>query len=95
MTLESRIEGRAVTELMKLGYIAVKQGKDGWPDRIVVLPNKRCVWLEFKQPKTGAVSQRQKIRANDLAKLGHKVYYPTSWQDAVDIVRAEVARPMK
>jgi hypothetical protein len=87
MTLESRIESRAVLELAKIGAVAIKVGHSGWPDRCVVYAPGRCVWMEFKQPG-GTVQKQQKIRRKELAKVGHEVHYPTSWREAVGIVAA-------
>lgn len=86
MTLESQIEKRAVLELAKIGALAIKVGFDGWPDRCVVYAPGRCLWLEFKQPKTGRIDAAQKIRKRELNRVGHEVFYPTSYKEAVAIV---------
>ena len=85
MPLESAIEARAVKELAKLGYPAIKVGFDGWPDRCVLYAPERCIWLEFKQP-TGAKRKSQSIRARELRRIGHEVHFPDSWKDAVGLV---------
>jgi len=87
LTLESRIETRAVLEMAKIGAVAIKVGHSGWPDRCVVYAPGRCVWMEFKQPG-GAIRKQQKIREKELNKIGHEVFYPTSWREAVGIVAA-------
>lgn len=86
MTLESRIEARAVKELAKVGALAIKVGYDGWPDRLVTYAHGRAIWMEFKQPGTGRISQKQKLRAKELNQHGHEVYYPTSYKEALAIV---------
>lgn len=87
MTLESRIEQRAVLEMAKVGALAIKVGYSGWPDRLVIYAPGRCLWLEFKQPK-GTAMKQQKIRERELNRVGHEVFYPTSWREAVGIVAA-------
>lgn len=86
MTLESRIEARSVKELAKVGALAIKVGYDGWPDRLVIYAPGRVIWFEFKQPGTGRISQKQKLRAKELNQHGHEVYYPTSYKEALAYV---------
>ena len=87
MTLESQIESDSVLELKReFGIDAIKVGHSGWPDRCVPYAPGRCAWLEFKQPKTGVISPRQKIRKKDLNRMGHEVFYPTSKREAVGII---------
>lgn len=86
MTLESRIEARAVKELAKVGALAIKVGYDGWPDRLVIYAPGRVIWMEFKQPKTGKISPKQRLRAKELSKYGHEVFYPTSYKEALAFV---------
>lgn len=86
MTLESRIEARAVKELANVGALAIKVGYDGWPDRLVIYAPGRSIWMEFKQPKTGKISPKQRLRAKELSEYGHEVYYPTSYKEALAFV---------
>jgi hypothetical protein len=86
MTLESRIEARAVKEMAKVGALAIKVGYDGWPDRLVIYAPGHVIWMEFKQPGTGRISQKQKLRAKELNQYGHEVYYPTSYKEALAFV---------
>ena len=51
----------------KLAY-----GIVGDPDRLFLLPNGRVWWVEFKTPK-GALTPRQRIVHEALAKAGHPV----------------------
>ena len=87
MPLESAIEQRAVLEMAKIGAVAIKVGYSGWPDRCVVYAPGRCIWMEFKQP-TGLRRKKQKPRARALKRVGHEVFYPTSWREAVGLVGA-------
>lgn len=86
MTLESRIEARAVKELAKVGALAIKVGYDGWPDRLVIYAPGRAIWMEFKQPNTGKISQKQRLRAKELSQYGHEVCYPTSYKEALSFI---------
>lgn len=62
-----------------LGGICLKHGWDGWPDRIVMLPTGRLIWVELKR-KTGVQSDLQRYRAIELAKVGQVVR--TIWSKA-------------
>ena len=79
MIFESDIEEKLVRGIEKRGGLCLKFGMDGWPDRIVVLPDK-VVWVELKRP-TGEVAKLQKWRAAQLKKLGQRVEIPKSKED--------------
>ena len=74
--LESRIEGALKTEVEKHGGKARKFISPGWsgaPDRMVLLPGGRIVFVELKAPKK-IMRPLQKKRAAELRGLGFKVY---------------------
>jgi len=51
--LESDVERRFVNFLEKYGVMHAKlnlQGRRGWPDRIVILPHGRVLFVELKRP---------------------------------------------
>lgn len=79
MIFESDIEEKLVRGIEKRGGLCLKFGMDGWPDRIVILPDK-VVWVELKRP-TGEVAKLQKWRAAQLKKLGQRVEIPKSKED--------------
>ena len=79
MVFESDIEEKLVRGIEKRGGLCLKFGMDGWPDRIVILPDK-VVWVELKRP-TGEVAKLQKWRAAQLKKLGQRVEIPKSKED--------------
>ena len=85
MTLESRIEARAVKELARIGTIAIKAGRDGWPDRVVFYAPNRALLMEFKVPGKGP-SKIQKVRIAELGDIDQDVHIVTSWQQALDLV---------
>lgn len=72
MDLERDVERRLVTRVEQAGGECLKHGQDGWPDRIVMLPNGVLVWVELKRPK-GTLKGLQIYRATQLAKLGQQV----------------------
>jgi hypothetical protein len=81
MARESNIERRAVKFLEEAGYLTMKAGKTGWPDRLVLLRTPRhChehnpsfhLWIEFKQP--GApLTKAQQRRIPKLKERGEVV----------------------
>lgn len=73
---ESRLERRLKNEVAKLGGKALKftsPGMVGVPDRIVLLPNGRTVFVEMKAPGKD-LEPIQAKRKRDFEKLGHQVY---------------------
>ena len=72
---EAKIETILVREGKKLGGIAYKwvsPGNDGVPDRIVVFPERRPVFVELKTEK-GRLTALKKVQFGRLAKLGQEV----------------------
>lgn len=73
--LERDIEKVLVDEVKKLGgraYKWVSPGNDGVPDRIVILPGTRPVFVELKT-ETGRLSALQKVQIDRLGNLGQRV----------------------
>jgi hypothetical protein len=72
-TLERDIE-RKLTELVKQhGGLCLKWVCPGWsgvPDRIVLLPGRRIIFVELKRPKGGRFSAMQRWWAKKLTDLG-------------------------
>ena len=72
---EKEIEKILVDEVKRLGGRAYKwasPGNDGVPDRIVILPDTRVIFVELKTD-TGVLSPLQKIQIDRLKKLGQWV----------------------
>ena len=86
MVFESDIESSLVNGIEKRGGLCLKFGMDGWPDRIVILPD-RVIWVELKRPD-GRVAELQKWRAAQLRKLGFRVEIPWSKEDVVQILES-------
>lgn len=73
--LEKEIEKVLVREVRKLGGRAYKwasPGNDGVPDRIVVLPGMRPVFVELKA-ESGRLSALQKVQVGRLLDMGQDV----------------------
>lgn len=72
---ESEIEKILVREVKKQGGVAYKwvsPGNDGVPDRIVVFPGKKPVFVELKTDR-GKLTALQKVQLGRLEKLGQEV----------------------
>lgn len=80
---ESALERRLVREVEAIGGLAPKwisPGTRGVPDRIIILPGGRTVFVEMKAPgKQLQPLQRKWFKT--LASLGHKVYKIDSVED--------------
>ena len=74
--LEKYIEQRLVTEVKKIGGMALKfvsPGFDGVPDRLILLPNGKLAFVELKAPgKT--LRPLQEKRKRQLESLGFLVF---------------------
>ena len=72
---ESDIEKKLVNEIRKMGGEAFKwtsPGNDGVPDRIVMLPGGRLIFVELKADR-GSLSPIQKVQIRRIQKLGQDV----------------------
>ena len=72
MELERDVERYLIKQVEKQGGLCLKFGQDGWPDRIVLLPNGRVIWVELKR-REGSWSDLQRYRARQLADVGQDV----------------------
>jgi len=73
--LESKIENRLTKEIKKIGGIALKftsPGVAGVPDRIVLLPHGKIIFVELKAPGEKP-SPIQEYRAKEYRALGFDV----------------------
>ncbi len=72
---EATIEARLVREVRKLGGLCYKftsPGNPGVPDRIVILPGGRTIYVELKT-EIGRLSKLQKWQRGELQKRGADV----------------------
>lgn len=73
---EREVEGYLCARLEEIGlpvYKFVPDQAAGMPDRLVLLPDQKCLWIETKKPKGGRVATLQKYRHLELRKAGHAV----------------------
>lgn len=66
------IENYLVEQVSVLGGEAIKFGQNAWPDRIVVLPHSKLIWVECKKPG-GKPRPDQQARIKLLKSLGQHV----------------------
>lgn len=89
--LEENVENRLTKEVKKRGGKApkfVSPGLRGMPDRIVLLPGARTIFVELKKP--GETRDPLQIkRAQELEALGYEVYCLDSYE-AIDRFVTEV-----
>ena len=72
--LEKQIERKLCDEVDKLKGMCLKQnGIAGIPDRLVLLPNGRCAFVELKAPGE-KLRKLQVIRMKQLQKMGFRCF---------------------
>ena len=84
--LEKEIEKKLVNLVKRHGGLCLKWICPGWagvPDRIVLLPGGRVVFVELKRPSGGVVSSRQRWWAHKLAMLGFEHWYVYNESDLI------------
>lgn len=72
-TIERDVESALTRAVRRAGGMCVKFLPDfvkGFPDRLVLLPGGRVVFVETKRPDGGRVDEIQKLRQAQLRKLG-------------------------
>lgn len=85
---ESTIEKRLRIEVQKAGGRALKFRPDhriGMPDRLILLPDGRCAWVETKSPGKHLRAIQDK-RRQQLRELGHSVYVIDNVQDIQEFI---------
>lgn len=82
--LESEIEAKLRRTVKQTGGLCLKwvcPGGAGVPDRIVLLPMGRVVFVETKRPKGGEVAKRQEWWAKKLLGLGFQHFFIWNEED--------------
>lgn len=72
-TLEREIEHKFRRLIIRHGGLCLKWVCPGWtgvPDRLVLLPGGRIIFVELKRPKGGKFSEMQKWWAKKLTEFG-------------------------
>lgn len=74
MSYNTFITNKIRSIVRKVGgeIIPIMTSFSGWPDRLIVLPGGRVIWLEIKTNKD-TLSPAQKHIIDKLTSLGHKV----------------------
>lgn len=89
--LERDVERRLVARLKKLGITHLKMtptGQVGWPDRLIILPNKQVIWIELKAPgREDNLSPRQVIIHRKLADLNHLVLVSSDVEECMEFIK--------
>ena len=87
-TRERDVESYLVSRINELGLPCMKfipDGKVGMPDRLVLLPGGRVLWVELKT-RGGHLEEIQKLQHKRLEQIGHKVRVVWSKEAADDLV---------
>lgn len=82
--LEKEIEKKLKEMVEDHGGMCLKWVCPGWsgvPDRMLLLPGGRIVFVETKRPKGGKVSELQKWWNKKLTKLGFYAFFVYTYQD--------------
>ncbi len=86
--LEKQIEARLKREVKRIGGWSLKfasPGTAGVPDRIVLLPKGRLIFIELKAPGR-KLRPLQRKRKKQLEGLGFKVYVIDSYRKIDDLI---------
>lgn len=86
--LEKQIEarlGRMLRQRGALFYKFVSPGQPGVPDRIIVMPGGRCVFVELKT-QVGRLARIQAWQLDQLRQHGAEVYVIKGWEQARALV---------
>lgn len=89
---EQKIERRLRKEIELIGGKALKfvsPGVSGVPDRIVLLPGGKVIFVELKAPGK-KLSPIQEVRKKELEKLGFKVKVIDSIEKVLDFIKGVV-----
>lgn len=88
MTTEKQIESYLVKRCKEQGWTALKYynpNATGYPDRLVLLPGARVLWVEVKRP--GAYpTALQIVRMQDLCDFGHEATVVSSFDDVDHLI---------
>lgn len=97
-TLERAIESKLRKRVKAYGGRCLKwvsPGESGVPDRVVLLPNSRVVFVETKRPKGGKLSKLQLYWARTLRGLGHDVWVVCDAEDLAEFEKIVLGRSKK
>ncbi len=87
---EETVEKEFVKRCKRLGVTAHKfeiNGTKGAPDRIIFLPAGITLFVEFKRPNGGNLSEHQIEFIRELRQLHHRVIVADNWEYPLEIVK--------
>lgn len=87
---EREVESYLIKKVRDMGMACMKFIPDqvnGMPDRMVLLPGSRVLWVELKT-KGGKLSEIQKLRHAELKKLGHDVVVVWNKEQVDELVQS-------
>ncbi|MBP2643831.1 MAG: hypothetical protein H6Q67_1718 [Firmicutes bacterium] len=90
--LEKELESRLKKEIEKLGckfYKFISPNMGGVPDRLVLIPNGKAVFVEMKRPG-GILKPLQKKRKKEIEKLGFEVWVVDTLSEITRLVESIV-----
>lgn len=88
-SLEKSLEKKVIADLAFQGFLTVKVGFEGYPDRLVLLGRGRHVWFEFKA-EHGRLRPQQINRIAQLEREGDAVYIIRTEREASQAVKDAV-----
>ena len=89
MTRETSIETRLRKGVKALGGYCIKLnplGLVGIPDRLLLLPGGRVVFVECKKPKGSRIARMQKVWKEELERLGFRHEYVFTGEDVGQLI---------
>ena len=66
---ESALEQKLTRLATSMGWVAIKVGHSGWPDKVFLREGGVAVWVEFKR-RGGRARMLQDVRIQSLHRLG-------------------------
>lgn len=94
--LEKEIESKLVKLVKQTGGLCLKWVCPGWagvPDRIVLLPGGRVIFVELKRPKGGKIGSRQMWWHIKLITLGFRHCFIHNDEELEAFERLELPKP--
>ena len=88
---EKAIEAYLVRRAKEEGLLCLKYSSantTGYPDRLLLLPDRRVVWIEIKT-KGKHPNKLQLLRHDELRRHGHTVYVADSREQVDEIIERE------
>ncbi len=86
---EKAIERYLVDEVKKLGGVCLKysnQNMAGYPDRLILLPGARTIWVELKS-KGKHTTTLQNVRIRTLQNLGYSVFVCDNKESVDNVIK--------